>query len=497
MASVPTCDLYLRLSDLRTEEAFDKRIAKLRSLADTLGWIVFRVVIENDMTPSPDGKLRPASAFKRKKIKTPSGRVELRVVRPGFREVLDDIVTGRVNGLLAEDLDRTVRDPRDLEDLLDACQMTGASARSLSGSLTLTNGGTEAERSMARVMVAMANKQSADTARRVAEGRERNWGESYQGGRRPFGFVAAKDTEHLKRTLLIVPDESELIVKWANQILNQGVSLKAILREIRQNGIPSASGGEWNGRTLKQVLTKPSVAGLAAYKGQLKPAPWPAILERDIWERLCEKLSGPLAHTSRGNEPKWLLSGIAKCGICQDGTTVRATGSGTLRGKTGYQCQKIAHLFRSTKHVDGLVERAIVDYIGAHARSDMLKPPVRKGIDTAELRTEAKSLRDRKAAQIRMHSAGVIDDEDLARGMREIRDRLAVVEAQLRACDAPDPLAEFRDKPAETIWNSLSLARKRAIVKLLTDITIKPSGRRGPGFDPDSVDVTWKTLGTP
>jgi site-specific DNA recombinase len=155
---VPTCDLYLRFSDLRIEEPFDKREAKLRALADALGWIVFRVVVENDMTPSSDGKLRPASAFKRKKIMTPSGRYELRVVRPGFREVLDDITTGRVNGLLAEDLDRTLRDPRDCEDLLDACQMTGASARSLSGSLTLTNGGTEAERSMARVMVAIANK---------------------------------------------------------------------------------------------------------------------------------------------------------------------------------------------------------------------------------------------------------------------------------------------------------------------------------------------------
>src|ERR1700758_1247318 len=29
MTPMPTCDLYLRLSDLRTEEAFDKREAKL------------------------------------------------------------------------------------------------------------------------------------------------------------------------------------------------------------------------------------------------------------------------------------------------------------------------------------------------------------------------------------------------------------------------------------------------------------------------------------
>jgi site-specific DNA recombinase len=508
--SVPTCDIYLRLSDLRTEEAFDKRKAKLRALADALGWTVQRVVVENDMIPGRDGKVRPASAFKRKKIKTPSGKVELRVVRPGFREVLDDITTGRVNAMLAEDLDRVVRDPRDLEDLLDACQMTGASARSLSGSLTLTNGGTEAERSMARVMVAMANKQSADTARRVAEGRERNWGESYQGGRRPFGFVAAKDTEHLKRTLLIVPDESELIVKWADQILNKGVSLKAILREIHQNGIPSASGGKWNGRTLKQVLTKPTIAGLAAHTSKvkdettgeirkitsLKPTKaWEAILDMDTWERLCEKLSGPLADTSRGNEPKHLLTGIAKCGICNDGTSVRANGSGTLRGKKGYQCEKVAHIHRNIELVDEWVERNVTAYISKYG-PDTLKPEPREDIDTDKLRAERKRLQERKATQMRMHALGEIDDSDLEIGMRAIRDRITVVDSQLAQADKPDPIPEFRHHgQTRKIWYGLPLARKRAILRQLIEVTMLPTARRGPGFDRDSVRIVVKETG--
>lgn len=510
MISVPTCDLYLRLSDLRTEEPFDKREAKLRALADSLGWIVFRVVIENDMNPSSDGKLRPASAFKRKKIVTPSGRYELRVVRPGFREVLDDITTGRVNGLLAEDLDRTLRDPRDCEDLLDACQMTGASARSLSGSLTLTNGGTEAERSMARVMVAIANKASADTARRVAEGRERNWGESYQGGRRPFGYVPAKSTKHLHRKLLIVPDEAELIRKWADQILNQGMSLKAILREIREKSIPSACGGKWNGRTLKQVLTKPTVAGLAAHTSKvkdettgeirkvtaLKPTEsWEVILDINTWERLCEKLSGPLADTSRGNEPKWLLSGIAKCGICNDGTTVRATGSGTLRGKRGYQCEKVAHIHRNIELVDECVERNVTAYISKYG-PDILKPEQREDIDTEKLRAERKRLQERKATQMRMHALGEIDDSDLEIGMRAIRDRITVVDSQLAQADKPDPIPEFRHHgQARKIWYGLPLARKRAILRQLIEVTMLPTARRGPGFDRDSVRIVVKETG--
>jgi site-specific DNA recombinase len=510
MKSVPTCDLYLRLSDLRTEEPFDKREAKLRALADALGWIVQRVVIENDMIPTKDGKLRPASAFKRKKIMTPAGRYEYRVVRPGFREVLDDITTGRVNGMLAEDLDRALRDPRDCEDLLDACQMTGASARSLSGSLTLTNGGTEAERSMARVMVAIANKGSADTARRVAEGRERNWGESYQGGRRPFGHVPAKDTTHLHRKLLIVPDEAELIRKWADQILNQGVSLKAILREIRDRGIPSACGGKWNGRTLKQVLTKPTVAGLAAHTSKvkdettgeirkvtaLKPTEaWEAILDMDTWERLCEKLSGPLADTSRGNEPKWLLSGIAKCGICNDGTTVRATGSGTLRGKRGYQCDKIAHIHRNIELLDAWVERNVTAHLSVYG-PDILKPEQREDIDTDKLRAERKRLQERKATQMRMHALGEIEESDLEIGMRAIRDRLTVIEGQLAHAEKPDPIPEFRRHgPTRKIWHGLPLARKRAILRQLVDITMYPTTRRGPGFDPDSVKIVIKETG--
>ena len=40
--------------------------------------------------------------------------------------------------------------------------------RSLTGSLTLTDGGTDAERFTARIIAATANKASADTARRVA-----------------------------------------------------------------------------------------------------------------------------------------------------------------------------------------------------------------------------------------------------------------------------------------------------------------------------------------
>ena len=242
MLDMPTCDLYLRLSDSRTEEALDGREDRLRVEADRLGWIVARVVIENDAPRQEGGKMRPASAFKRRTVRNASGEIVkdpdtgkpvMRVIRPGWQSVIADLKTGRASAVLAEDLDRACRDPRDLEDLLDACAQTGASARSLTGSLKLTNGGEDAERFMARVMVAQAHKSSSDTSRRVRDAKERFHGQSYQGGLRPYGYEHVAETVKYHRTLMIVPDEAAIIRAAADDILDRDISLAAIVRDLR------------------------------------------------------------------------------------------------------------------------------------------------------------------------------------------------------------------------------------------------------------------------
>jgi len=81
----PAADLYLRLSDLRNEEKLDGREARLRAEAARLGWDVHNVITENDRAPGANGngQSRPASAFKRRKVRLPDGTYALRTVRPG------------------------------------------------------------------------------------------------------------------------------------------------------------------------------------------------------------------------------------------------------------------------------------------------------------------------------------------------------------------------------------------------------------------------------
>ncbi|WP_079177082.1 recombinase family protein [Streptomyces sp. MUSC 14] len=47
------------------------------------------------------------------------GSVDCVVVRPEFRRLLADLASGVIDGVIFYDLDSLVRQPRDLEDLID------------------------------------------------------------------------------------------------------------------------------------------------------------------------------------------------------------------------------------------------------------------------------------------------------------------------------------------------------------------------------------------
>jgi len=496
-----SADLYLRLSDFRHDDidSFTSRETKLRAEAGRLGWLVNRVVVENDV--AADGRRKPASAYKRQLVKradgTPKtddyGRKVYRVLRPGWQSVLADLGSGAAGAVLAEDLDRAARDPRDIEDLIDAVSACGGHARSLSGSLCLTGGGRSDELAMARVLTAMGAKSSADTARRVADGRQRSAeAGSYAGGRRPFGFRPDPDAPKGKRTLIIVPSEAEIIRRAAAAVLAETAgdrkSLAHMARELREAGTPTVTGAAWTPATLKDILCKPAVAGIAVNTrtGTQTPAAWPAILDREIWEAVRAVLTDPArrTNTSNANAPRYLLSGIARCHC---GGQVKVNGG---KRSPAYVCADHAHLRRNAAGADVWAAAHITAYLNREDNRDLLRPAARPGVDVSALRAEQKRLELKGASQARMHALDQITDAEMRAGSRVRQARLAEIAGQLSAVTAPDPLSEFRDQPdAAAVWDALPLPRKRAVARLLVTVTMLPATRRGAGFDPDSVRV--------
>jgi hypothetical protein len=239
--------------------------------------------------------------------------------------MLKHLADHRAEVMVAYDLDRAVRDPRDLEDLIDAKVLSGFAVRSVTGSLRLD---TDSDIAMARVLVAMANKSSADTARRVARACKQLAVEgAWHGGRLPFGYKSVGGQ------LVIVPEQAELIQDAARRVL-AGESLYKIRMDWNLQGIRTTSGGLWSEKTLKLVLRNPTNIGVRTYRPVLPDgtraktslidtqAKWSPILDEDTFRQvgkvLDERKKARNYYEGGDGATKRLypFSGLIRCSKC-------------------------------------------------------------------------------------------------------------------------------------------------------------------------------------
>lgn len=489
MTTSTRADLYLRLSDGRNENgSFVDREAKLRERAEQRGWTVNRVVIENDLMNGS----KSASAFKRRKIRLADGSTVMRVWRPGFRSMLEDLATGQANAILAEDLDRTMRDPRDAQDLIDTIRGCRGNAHSLSGSLSLTDGGTDAEILMTEVMVSVGRKSSADTARRVSAARERSARNGkFGGGRRPYGFGPDGVT--------VCEHEASVIRDMATAVLG-GQSLRTIAHDLRMRGEPTVTGAPWQPSMIKEILSRLRNIARMTHKGQdAGPAPWAPILTQDEYNGVRDRLYAPDRDQTPGRAPRWLLSGIARC---ECGKTLEAHNA-----RQRYRCKALrdgpsegGHAYPRTQALEEYVAQRVVERLSDRDAFDLLVKARRPDIDVDGLRAEAKVLRGRLEDLGAAFAEGEIDRATLAAGTKRLKSKLEGIDGQLSEATSVSPitrlvapfneLAHLADTAAK--WLQLPLGDRRAIVDQMMTVTVMPSDRQRQPFNPIDVHIQWK-----
>jgi hypothetical protein len=180
---------------------------------------------------------------------------------------------------------------------------------------------------------------------------------------------------------------------------------------------------------------------------------------------------------------------------------VRANGS-PKRGAPRYIGQECGHIGRvigdagnlegPPAGVDEFIAQLAVARLGEPDAAGLLRPAPAAHVNAPKLRAESRRLAERKRSLVRMHVQGDIDDADLATGLRAVAERLARIDQALATADAPDPLAEFRGRPAAEVWAGLGMARRRAVVQvLISRIRIMPV-KRGAHFNPDAIEITWR-----
>jgi site-specific DNA recombinase len=472
MSSPRLAAIYVRISEDRhgAKVKVENQEQDCRALAERLDLIVMDVYEDNDLTAHRGSKrYRP---------------------RPRYNALLTAIRTGQIDAVLATETERLHRDSRELLDYIDACQLHDVPTYTVrAGQLDLS---TSAGRMVAKILAAKAEHEIEEMKERMHAARlhKVSRGE-WVGGRRPFGYEADGKT--------VIKAEAE-VLRWAAEQVLAGTSLSAIAARLNERGVTTSTGKPWRSTEVLRSLIRPRNAGLMVHRGEVVgPADWPAILPEEVWREVCAVLSDPTRRTNTSVARRWLLSGLARCGVC--GEPVRSFSAGASRRPTKpvYTCRNGRHIIRNAAEVDEYISAVIIERLSRPDAVDLLAPD--RSNDVAQLHLKDAVLRARLDEYARMAGEGQIEPGQLVQITASIRGQREEITRELNAANGGSVLAGVADaEDVEAAWSGLDLSRKRAIIDVLIEVVILPAKRgRRPGwragesyFDPASVQIEWK-----
>ncbi|MFC3505047.1 recombinase family protein [Micromonospora krabiensis] len=459
--------VYVRISRDREGAGLGlaRQEADCRELAARHGLTVAQVYADNDL-----------SAYSRKP-------------RPAYRRMLDDIATARLDAVLAWHTDRLHRSPTELEEYISACEPRGVPTFTVkAGPLDLS---TPSGRMVARQLGAVARYEVEHQVERQQRAKQQAAADGrWAGGRRPYGYEADGVT--------LRPDEARVVAEVTDAILS-GASLRGQAADLNTRNLVTSTGRPWTATELRKVLLRARNAGLREHRGEVVgPAAWPPLVDEERWRAVVSVLTHPGRRTQWSSARRWMLSGLALCGVC--GATVRATLMSTsAQSVPSYTCKVSRCVGRNAGELDAYVSALVVERL---SRPDVVQLLAESGRpDSGQLQVDATTLRERLDGLAAAYADGAIDVRQLREGSERLRARLSDVEDQLAAVDQGDALAGLVGAAdAAAAWDALDLHRRRAVVDTLLTVTIhrtkkgRPTGW-SPGrsyFDPATIEVTWK-----
>lgn len=437
--------------------------------------------------------------------------------RPQWDRMLQAIDEGEIDAIIVYHGDRLIRQPWDLELLLNIAREKGIRLASPSGTRNLDS---PDDQFILRIEAAQACRESDNISRRQKRGHKARSikGRGTQGGKRPFGFGVP--TGRVKRRIDPAtgseaeveildydqqrPDEAGQIKEVANRIL-AGLSIAGAVRYMNEVST-TTQGGEWTSRVVRSLLTSPRVAGLVENEGVLYEAVWKPIISEDTRQGLIALFEhNREVRPNPGPRRVHLLSGGAECGPCGGGTIHTKTMGGRRRNTLPtygsyrvYYCKDCRRVARNVALLDGYVEGKTLRLLQTRRFSDELDAAMTRG--RPDLAGQITALRLRKG-KLEGDIRNAADHPDLdpvlamasvasyKRRIDELRGRLATTQGER--------LLESVKGIGREEWSALDVDVRAAVVSLLWRVVILPTGRRGPGFDPSSVLLRRRPLMTP
>ena len=417
-------------------------------------------------------------------------------IRKEYRRLLAAIEAGEYDRVVMAVEDRSHRQVLELAEFINLCREHGVRPATVGTEYDLDD---PDQLTMWFIKVRFAEAEVEKTSQRVrrARLREAENGKPHAGGSREFGTVGRRQVRDpetgIVSTVPIVSEaqaarEIELTREAAARIL-AGDSLRGIRMDWKRRGIKTTTGKDWTNQSLRKLLLSPRMVGYRIHHGKTYPGTWPAILDMPTWEAVCAVLRDPARTTHRGGVSRHLLSGSVYGGR---GCGHRLS-SQPRNGKLLYRCitPGCARITRAAAPIEELVTEALFVAVESPEWDQVAERPAddpTRGLHEQLARDQGllDRLEDKVLEELVKPEAAKRKRAEIERRMDAARERLARLGDARVAARVPRNLRD--------VWPNLSLDRRRAILAVVIErITVHPQKPLGPGgFDPDSIEVTWK-----
>lgn len=389
-------------------------------LADRRGWPITAIYVDNDV-----------SAY--------SGKV-----RPQYRQMLQDIRDGAVDGVIVWHLDRLHRRPKELEEFFEICDQAALKhMASVSGDIDLS---TDDGRFHARILGAVARKESDDKSRRIKRKHVElaRDGQHLGGVGVPLGYSYDPATKELS----IVPQEAEIVRLVFDRFL-EGWALRQIAREVQERGVVGKRGRKrWTNGAITRILDNPTFASFRHYRGELTEGKWEPLISREQWDQACalrEAARAASPSQNRKGKGKSLLSNLL---TCECGAAMWRDSYASDDSRSAYKCSRS----KTKKWGD-----CTAGMVSANRAERM--------IEEAFLRRIARPFREKVQGKPR---SSLVDGSTTRRSGPE--DELRKIESQMErlielSLDPPGPLAarKFNEKAEQLESRRKELLRGRSL----------------------------------
>ncbi|MFG3403848.1 recombinase family protein [Streptomyces sp. NPDC048142] len=417
--------------------------------------------------------------------------------------MLSRVGTGEFDVIAALDLDRMLRTMQDLATLLEL----KAKVATADGEIDLTTADGEFRATMLMAVARFEIRRKTERLERANETR-RLKGQPILTGGKILGYTS--DGMHQ------VPDEAKAVKKAFEDFL-AGVKITHVARNLTEAGFTTARGRPWGNENIRHLFRQ------TRYKGVLSkweadetkraagkrlsddeyPGDFEAIVSADVWEAAQMKLDDPSRRRSWGTSPRYLLTGAALCGRCDDGTKVYTsyyqrtpyTGKDgiarTFEARRLLACLTHKHLSRNAVPVEEFVEDRIVWRLSQPDARELFTPPGDPGIDREALRVERVAVQERFDGLAELAADGVLSFDKVREQSARLRGRLNEIDGLL-APQPSNPGLEVVEAPdVAAAWEALDIELKRIILQVLMTVTILPSRSGAKGFDSSLIRIDW------